>query len=73
MEIIDSALAQRDAPNGVIRKVEKAAGIGGVRRQRDREHLTAPEVDSLIQAARKGRYGLRDSTLLLMLSRMVCS
>jgi type 1 fimbriae regulatory protein FimB/type 1 fimbriae regulatory protein FimE len=38
-----------------------------VRRPRDREHLTPQEVDSLIQAARKGRYGLRDSTLLLML------
>jgi hypothetical protein len=55
------------SPDGVIRKVEKAPGIGGVRRPRDREHLTGPEVDSLIQAARKGRYGLRDSTLLLML------
>jgi type 1 fimbriae regulatory protein FimB/type 1 fimbriae regulatory protein FimE len=55
------------SPTGVIRKVKKAPGAGGVRRPRDREHLTPQEVDSLIQAARKGRYGLRDSTLLLML------
>jgi site-specific recombinase XerD len=60
MQILDSALAQRDTPNGVIRKVEKAPGVGGVRRPREREHLTAPEVETLIAAARKGRYPAGD-------------
>ena len=36
------------------------------RRPRDREHLTSKEVESLIEAARKGRWGLRDATLILM-------
>jgi type 1 fimbriae regulatory protein FimB/type 1 fimbriae regulatory protein FimE len=67
MQILDSTPIAEAAPNGVIRKVEKSPGSGGVRRPRDREHLTGPEVESLIAAARKGRYGLRDSTLLRML------
>jgi integrase len=37
------------------------------RRAREREHLTPKEVERLIESARKGRWGLRDSTLLLML------
>jgi type 1 fimbriae regulatory protein FimB/type 1 fimbriae regulatory protein FimE len=68
MEIFDVAPAQRLAPNGEMRNVGRATAIaGGVRRVRDREHLTLTEVEALIEAARKGRYGLRDSTLLLML------
>jgi integrase len=48
------------APNAVKRTV---AG----RRPRDREHLTPSEVRLLIDAARKGRWGQRDSTLLLLM------
>jgi type 1 fimbriae regulatory protein FimB/type 1 fimbriae regulatory protein FimE len=59
---------QQPPPTGVIRKVKKHSPTqGGVRRPRDREHLTPQEVEALIEAARQGRYGLRDSTLLLML------
>lgn len=37
------------------------------RRARTREHLLEREVDKLIQGARRNRYGLRDSTLILIL------
>jgi len=36
---------------------------------RTREYLTAPEVDKLIKAARDGRYGHRDATLILVAFR----
>jgi len=36
---------------------------------RPREWLTPPEVDQLINAARKGRHSLRDSTLILVMYR----
>src|SRR5690242_15578193 len=67
MEIFDFAHGYQAAPNVEMRNVEQARATGGVRRSRDREHLTLTEVEALIEAARKGRYGLRDSTLLLML------
>jgi type 1 fimbriae regulatory protein FimE len=51
-------------PTGEKRTVFKSTST---RRPRDREHLTPKEVGRLIEAARKGRWGLRDSTLLLML------
>jgi type 1 fimbriae regulatory protein FimB/type 1 fimbriae regulatory protein FimE len=38
-----------------------------VRRPRDREHLIPAEIDQLIDAARSTRWGVRDSTLLLMM------
>jgi type 1 fimbriae regulatory protein FimB/type 1 fimbriae regulatory protein FimE len=38
-----------------------------VRRHRDREHLISAEIDQLIDAARSTRWGIRDSTLLLMM------
>jgi integrase len=34
-----------------------------------REYMTAPEVDKLIKAARDGRYGHRDATLILVAIR----
>src|SRR6266853_227505 len=37
------------------------------RRPRQREHLLQSEVEKLIEAARKNRYGHRDSTLILVL------
>jgi len=37
------------------------------RRARTREHLLESEVEKLISAARKNRYGVRDSTLILIL------
>jgi type 1 fimbriae regulatory protein FimB/type 1 fimbriae regulatory protein FimE len=37
------------------------------RRPRDREHLIPAEIDKLIDAARSTRWGVRDSTLLLMM------
>jgi integrase len=52
------------SPTGEKRTVSQAASA---RRPREREHLTPQEVERLIEAARKGRWGLRDSTLLLML------
>jgi len=52
-------------PTGVKRKVHQS---GSTRRPREREHLTPPqEVAPLVDAARRARWGLRDSTLLLML------
>jgi integrase len=36
---------------------------------RAREYLTPPEVETLIKAARKGRYGHRDATLILVAYR----
>jgi integrase len=68
VEIFDFAAGAHRAPNDQMRNVGRtAAAFGGVRRPRDREHLTLSEVEAVIDAARKGRYGLRDSTLLLML------
>jgi integrase len=68
MEIIDVSSGAKNTPNDEIRKVDAALpGRGGFRRPRNREHLTPSEVQMLTEAARKGRYGLRDSTLLLML------
>jgi integrase len=52
------------SPTGEKRTVLKSPSP---RRPREREHLTPQEVERLIEAARKGRWGLRDSTLLLML------
>ena len=54
----------KPSPTGVKRKVRQS---GSTRRPREREHLTPKEVEKLIEAARKGRWGLRDGTLLLML------
>ena len=51
------------SPDGVERNVSAS---GPARRPRDREHLTPKEVESLIETARKGRWGLRDATLILM-------
>jgi type 1 fimbriae regulatory protein FimB/type 1 fimbriae regulatory protein FimE len=34
-----------------------------------RRYLTAGELEKLIKAARKGRYGRRDATLVLMMAR----
>jgi integrase len=68
MEIFDFASVEQSAPRVEMRNVDHASpASGGVRRPRDREHLTLTEVEGLIDAAREGRYGLRDSTLLLML------
>jgi integrase len=68
MQIVDVSAAEQGPPDDVIRKVEQASATPrGARRPRDREHLTPHEVQTLIEAARKVRYGLRDSTLLLML------
>jgi type 1 fimbriae regulatory protein FimB/type 1 fimbriae regulatory protein FimE len=36
---------------------------------RSREHLTADEVERLIAAAKDGRYGYRDATMLLVAYR----
>ncbi len=52
------------SPTGVKRKVHHS---GPTRRPREREHLTPKEVERVIDAAHKGRWGLRDATLLLML------
>jgi len=51
------------SPDGVKRNV---GASGPTRRHREREHLTPTEVESLIEAARKGRWGFRDATLILM-------
>jgi type 1 fimbriae regulatory protein FimE len=51
------------SPNGLKRNVAASAPT---RRPRDREHLTPKEVESLIDDARKGRWGLRDATLIFM-------
>jgi integrase len=51
------------SPDGVKRNV---GASGPTRRPREREHLTPKEVESLIEAARKGRWGVRDATLILM-------
>jgi len=68
MEIFDFAAVDQSAPSVEMRNVDQGSlASGGVRRQRDREHLTLTEVEALVEAAREGRYGLRDSTLLLML------
>jgi integrase len=51
------------SPDGLKRNVTTS---GPARRLREREHLTPKEVESLIEAARKGRWGLRDATVILM-------
>jgi hypothetical protein len=52
MEILDFTPAYQAAPSVQMRNVEQAsAAFGGVRRPRDREHLTPTEVESLIEAA----------------------
>lgn len=58
----------KPSPTGVKRKVRQS---GPTRRPREREHLTPKEVERVIEAAREGRWGLRDATLLLMLFRTV--
>src|SRR5229473_2378228 len=52
------------SPTGVKRKVHHS---GPTRRPREREHLPPKEVERVIDAAHKVRWGLRDATLLLML------
>jgi len=37
-----------------------------------REYFTESELNKLISAARKGRYGHRDATLILLMARHVC-
>jgi integrase len=37
------------------------------RKPRDREHLIPAEIDKMIDAARSTRWGVRDSTLLLLM------
>src|SRR6266852_6325 len=54
----------KPSPTGVKRKVRQS---GATRRPREREHLTPKEVERVFEAARKGRWGLRGATLLLML------
>ena len=43
-----------------------APDISGAARLRSREHLTADEVERLIAAAKEGRWGRRDSAMILV-------
>jgi site-specific recombinase XerD len=62
-------LVEKDAPTTVSRTVELSANDGSLSVPR-REYLTEHEVEQLCDAARKrGRYGHRDATMILMAYR----
>jgi integrase len=71
-----SALLKFPTPNAVNRQVKIAPGrkpIAPGRKSnkeiRGREHLTEAEVDKLIKAAKVGRHGHRDATMILVAYR----
>jgi len=56
-------------PNNIFRKVPRRRPNAEMR---SREYLTPNEVDKLIAAAKLGRHGHRDATLVLVAFRTVC-
>src|SRR5262249_23780585 len=64
---LEKSTPELDAPTEIFRKVV-------LRRRpnaelRTREHLTAGEIDALIDAAKANRYGHRDATMILLAFR----
>ncbi|WP_299657084.1 tyrosine-type recombinase/integrase [uncultured Jannaschia sp.] len=51
------------------RSVKSADGNAADAHERGRDYLGQPQVDRLLQAAKKGRHGVRDHLLLLMVFR----
>jgi type 1 fimbriae regulatory protein FimB/type 1 fimbriae regulatory protein FimE len=54
------------APNGNLQKVNRGTSMKGHNQPR---YLTEAQLSQLIKAARKGRHGQRDSTLILIMAR----
>ena len=61
-----------EAPGWMIAKgrfVESQRRNGAIRGSNKRQYFTESELGKLISAARKGRYGHRDATLILIMAR----
>ena len=69
--IIELGEAAIRSPSGEMRKVRyffRRTDVEQMLSNR-RRYLTADELEKLIKAARKGRYGQRDATLMLLMAR----
>ncbi len=59
----DKSTARRTAPMGEKHKVGRTRGHNSIK------YLTQAQLDKLIKAARKGRHGQRDATMILIMAR----